>query len=521
MTAATRVLGILTASVLFAPALALGAGHFDTIVDGQNDPAVDVPAVQAAVDAGGRVLLRGTFDFGEAVGEPYEFIPNPPANWTYVNGPSHLPANGTLANSKNPAFWASPPRTVFVTTDVEIHGDDSTSVVGGYRTFTVGYRPLPGHELLYDMNTDDGHLGPTTATLNDYPITPVRVTIANIHFVRSLNASIWLAATRDETRIFGNRFSDNRPLLERYWFGRQRANAVYTQGGVAAINFFTYLDTNVSAMQDVLPRSDGIDSRTGTAVQGDLIIADNVVETDVGGLLYFVSVGGDVSVTGNHVRGGLTPEQSVGAFGYFGHTVIRDNFVEGLLPMRVSEDSLGRNHPDTEAAGRTWSEGDWERASTEISHNTLVSLGLGGLEVLISKNVEVRSNTVQASLFPGAWADAISLWRSHDSVVRSNRIRGSAIFGLDLAESTGNVLVGNDLNQFTPQPLFPFLPVVHLAFLFGADDNTAVGGGLNPKKITYLEFGSEGNVVTGFGPIAGQFSGLEGNVVADAMRRSR
>jgi hypothetical protein len=40
------------------------AAPAQTVV-GQNDPAIDVGAVQAAVDRGGSVLLLGTFDFGE------------------------------------------------------------------------------------------------------------------------------------------------------------------------------------------------------------------------------------------------------------------------------------------------------------------------------------------------------------------------------------------------------------------------------------------------------------------------
>ena len=39
------------------------AAHGQTVV-GQDDPAIDVDAVQAAVDRGGSVLLLGTFDFG-------------------------------------------------------------------------------------------------------------------------------------------------------------------------------------------------------------------------------------------------------------------------------------------------------------------------------------------------------------------------------------------------------------------------------------------------------------------------
>ena len=46
------------------------------------------------------------------------------------------------------SFWASPPQTVFVTKDVEIRGDGSTEIVGGYRTFTIGYRPTAGKRFV-------------------------------------------------------------------------------------------------------------------------------------------------------------------------------------------------------------------------------------------------------------------------------------------------------------------------------------------------------------------------------------
>lgn len=36
-----------------------------TTVMGQSNPATDIQAVQAAVDQGGTVLLKGTFDFGD------------------------------------------------------------------------------------------------------------------------------------------------------------------------------------------------------------------------------------------------------------------------------------------------------------------------------------------------------------------------------------------------------------------------------------------------------------------------
>src|SRR2546427_7471336 len=59
-----RLLGIalFALPVLLLPHVAAG----QTVVGGQNNPAVDVPAVQAAVDQGGSVLLVGTFDFWDA-----------------------------------------------------------------------------------------------------------------------------------------------------------------------------------------------------------------------------------------------------------------------------------------------------------------------------------------------------------------------------------------------------------------------------------------------------------------------
>src|SRR5713226_3817156 len=44
-------------------ALAAAAAAQDITVVGTGDPAVDIPAVQAAVDQGGRVVLKGHFSF--------------------------------------------------------------------------------------------------------------------------------------------------------------------------------------------------------------------------------------------------------------------------------------------------------------------------------------------------------------------------------------------------------------------------------------------------------------------------
>ena len=52
-------------ALLTVPAMAGASQPYDSVVVGKSDSAYDVKAVQHAVDQGGRVLLKGTFDFGD------------------------------------------------------------------------------------------------------------------------------------------------------------------------------------------------------------------------------------------------------------------------------------------------------------------------------------------------------------------------------------------------------------------------------------------------------------------------
>ena len=57
---------VASALALFAvPVLANSPGAYDSVLVGKGDPAHDIKAVQDAVDKGGKVLLKGTFDFGQ------------------------------------------------------------------------------------------------------------------------------------------------------------------------------------------------------------------------------------------------------------------------------------------------------------------------------------------------------------------------------------------------------------------------------------------------------------------------
>jgi hypothetical protein len=69
---------------------------FDSIVTGQNDSAQDFQAVQEAVDKGGAVLPKGTFDFGP---KGKVTIKNDVAVWGESDG------SGRPLTKINGGFW--------------------------------------------------------------------------------------------------------------------------------------------------------------------------------------------------------------------------------------------------------------------------------------------------------------------------------------------------------------------------------------------------------------------------------
>jgi len=126
-----------------------GAESQPLAVEGKNDPAVDVQAVQKAVDQGGTVLLKGRFDFGD---------------------------KGSVTITKD----------VNVLGETDERGAPRTTIRGGYYAF---HSPL------------------TTQTL---PPPGPKITIKNIHFDGALWAPIRLAYASGVT-IAGNRITGVRP----------------------------------------------------------------------------------------------------------------------------------------------------------------------------------------------------------------------------------------------------------------------------------------------------------------------
>ncbi len=126
------VIGFLAIFVPGAPVLA------DSTVVGTANPALDVAAVQAAVNGGGMVTLMGLFDFGED--RMGYFYPGPAAE---------TPAS-PLYPGYDPFYKGK--STVFITKSVSIQGMGAT-IIGGRPAFWIGW---------------DGDILETAPTSGDY-----------------------------------------------------------------------------------------------------------------------------------------------------------------------------------------------------------------------------------------------------------------------------------------------------------------------------------------------------------------
>jgi hypothetical protein len=98
----------------------------DSTVVGTGDPATDVPAVQAAVDAGGTVTLVGTFNFG------YD-----PSGYWYNK--AKFRANDPYVPEEVRSLpFHKGESTVYISTSVTIKGLGAT-IIGGRPTFKIGW----------------------------------------------------------------------------------------------------------------------------------------------------------------------------------------------------------------------------------------------------------------------------------------------------------------------------------------------------------------------------------------------
>ena len=181
-----------------------------TVVVGADNPLYDVPAVQSAVDRGGTVLLRGTFDFGTDAGN-HIIVPGRTGAAQDVKGTStvfiyqkDVTIKGetgqrgellTVIKNGMPAFW--------IGWDGEVSRVQPSGTYGvdfGIEAFPVD---VAGRVSYRDTGPESGYAGPQIRYARAFQ--NVSVTIKTIFF-DSPKGGIKAAAGRD-IFVIGNAFS--------------------------------------------------------------------------------------------------------------------------------------------------------------------------------------------------------------------------------------------------------------------------------------------------------------------------
>jgi hypothetical protein len=181
-----------------------------TVVTGADDPDIDVPAVQSAVDQGGMVILRGTFDFGTDAGN-HIIVPGRPFPDQDEKGKSTVfiyqkdvmivgetgPQGELLTVVKNgmPPFW--------IGWDGEVSREPPPGTYGvdyGIESFPVD---ASGRVDYRDTGPEQDYEGPQTRYARAYQT--VRAAIKNIFFDSPKHYGVKATAGRDVV-VLGNVF---------------------------------------------------------------------------------------------------------------------------------------------------------------------------------------------------------------------------------------------------------------------------------------------------------------------------
>ena len=182
-----------------------------TVVVGVNNPDYDVPAVQSAVDQGGTVLLRGTFDFGTDAGN-HIIVPGRTGAaqdrkgtstvFIYQKDVTILGETGqrgellTVVKNGMPAFWVGWDGEI-----LRVQPSGTYGVDFGIEIFPVD---VDGRVNYRDSGPEPGYEGPQTRYARAYQ--DVSVVIKSIFFDSPKHGGIKAAAGRD-IFVIGNAFS--------------------------------------------------------------------------------------------------------------------------------------------------------------------------------------------------------------------------------------------------------------------------------------------------------------------------
>jgi hypothetical protein len=434
--------GLLALLASAAPVLA------DSTVVGTGIPTQDVPAVQAAVDAGGTVTLIGLFNFGED--RMGYFYPGPEAE---------TPAN-PLYPGYDPFYKGK--STVFISKSVSIQGAGS-KLIGGRPAFWIGWDgemletaptsgdygrdwiPLASGTDLYDSNIFGN---PDYNGLGKYryfrAYRDIEVSIDGILSQNAHTIFIIAGAGRDlsytNNKVYDCTQSDFVvwPFGSGIWNGKCAINAAV--GLLFAPNFYAQ---NIRTIIDA-----ATDTEYLNCIRGSVLVKDNIIinQSSPGGGIASGFTNAEVIIDGNIVTNagpeGLHIADNLNTYIIKNNTISALtyglNIFDTIFPVRanVLNNTVHAAMPMRIKGNR----------NSIISGNKLYSYGLPQILFLNSRNLVVEGNTS----LPGSTSDygMVLSGTSHSNTLNNINLSNLTVAGTyvsceaDTDDNTGtNILV--------------------------------------------------------------------------------
>lgn len=448
--ACLRLFAVVTICAFGADALASGISATDqpqvaptTVVIGADNPHVDVPAVQSAVDLGGTVVLRGTFDFGTDAGN-HIIVPGRPypdqdkkgtsTVFIYRKDVTIIGETGRqgelLAVVRNgmPAFW--------IGWDGEVSRVPPPGTPGvdfGIETFPVD---AAGRVSYRDTGPEQGYTGPQTRYARAYQ--DVSATIKTIFFDSPKHYGVKATAGRDVS-VIGNFFSKVR-------FGglvhfNNFAGATHIAIGFAGVGFlyapfvFPAISGSIVAERNVVDDvgTEVIDTHSGECFGLGALATTAAVRIERNEIR---NVGRQADGTGPNVSASasIVLIDKYGAPPLVAHNIAYNSSGAGIWDVALIAPSPG----------------------TTIRHNTLVDCEIGILaESYVADPREgflVHQNSISQDAQSGSGQYGIVANRLSASLIRANRFEGGYTGPLVVLSGSGNntLLENRDLRSTIP-----------------------------------------------------------------------
>jgi hypothetical protein len=413
-----------------------------TVVVGADDPSIDVPAVQSAVDQGGTVILRGTFDFGTDAGN-HIIVPGRPypdqdrkgdsTVFIYQKDVTIVGETGergellTVVKNGMPAFW------------IGWDGEVSRVPPPGTEGVDYGKETFPVDELGRVNYRDTGREPDYTGSQTRYAraFQDVSATIKTIFFESPKHYGVKATAGRD-VFVNGNTFSKVQygGLVHLNNF----AGATRVAGGFAGIGmlYAPFLAPVISG--SIVAERNVVDD-----------VGTEIINTHSGECLGLGAIGTIASVRfeRNEVRNVGRQASGAGPVTAANSIFLVDNYkVAPIVAHNFVYNSSGMGIHDLVLLAPT--------PGPRIEHNTLVDCEIGIFIYSFVGPMEgrfIHQNLFSQDGLLGSGQSCITAIVLSASLVRSNMFEGDYSGPLVVLLSSGNniLLENRDLRSAIPQ----------------------------------------------------------------------